>query len=77
MNRDRLNRRELFGWLARGAAAAALAALGAAVGLRGLGRSPEDPCLQSGLCPGCDRAEDCGLPQALSFRQVRMEGPQR
>jgi len=63
-----LTRREWFGWLARGAAAGALAAVGAALGLRNLGRAKEEPCIRTGLCGGCERAEDCGLPQALLFR---------
>jgi hypothetical protein len=47
------------------------------LGLRNLGRAKEDPCLHSGVCCSCGRAEDCGLPQAMMFRDAREEGRDR
>jgi hypothetical protein len=73
----RATRREFFAWLARGGAAAALAAVGAVLGLRNLGRATEDPCARMDVCRSCDRADDCGLPQALLFRDAREEGRDR
>ena len=33
-------------------------------------RLPGQTCVSDGLCRGCAVADDCGLPQALSFRQA-------
>jgi hypothetical protein len=31
---------------------------------------PGQTCVSNGLCSGCAVAVDCGLPQALSFKQA-------
>lgn len=45
----------------------ALAALGAARGRRLAGQK----CVNRGLCGGCVVFENCGLPQALSAKQLK------
>ena len=75
-NASDTSRRGFFVAIARVAAAVALAAVGAALAIgrggEGTGeRTKEDACLRMGVCRGCGRAEDCGLPQALSLREER------
>jgi hypothetical protein len=72
-----VNRREFFRSAARAGAGAALGGLGVllAFSRRG-GRSGanEDPCHREGICRGCGRAEECGLPQAISLREAMKGG---
>jgi len=71
---EALARRGFFRAIARAAAGGALAGLGVVLAFSGRGPAKEDPCLRMGVCRGCDRAEDCGLPQALSIRQALADG---
>ena len=65
------SRRGFLVAVARGAAGAALAGLGVALALgRGGERGREEACLRRGVCRGCSRADDCGLPQAISLREA-------
>jgi hypothetical protein len=70
---DTLGRRDFFRAIARAAAGAGLAGLGAVLAFSGRGRAAEDPCLRMGICRGCDRVDDCGLPQAISLREAQVE----
>ena len=69
-----VGRRGFFLAAARGAAAAALAVLGAYLAVLGRGRPAEEACQRMGVCRGCGRVEDCALPQALSLREVANGG---
>jgi hypothetical protein len=69
-----VGRRRFFVAAARGVAAAGLAGLGVFLALSGRDRPTEDACLRMGVCRGCVRAEDCGLPQALSMRHEAAKG---
>jgi hypothetical protein len=31
---------------------------------------PGQTCINEGICRGCGSVADCGLPQALSFKQI-------
>ena len=65
------SRRGFLVAVARGAAGAALAGLGVVLALgRGGQQNKEEACLRQGVCRGCSRADDCGLPQALSLREA-------
>lgn len=69
----RHSRRELFRAAGRGAALAALAAVGGVLTARGRSRLSGQECVNAGICRGCPAIGDCGLPQALSARQARVE----
>ena len=69
----RHSRRELFRAAGRGAALAALAAVGGALTARGRSRLPGQECVNGGICRGCPAFGGCGLPQALSARQAGVE----
>ena len=62
------SRRDFFRRSLRRTALSAVGVLGASLGYRRL-RDPER-CLNQGLCRGCEAFAGCGLPQALSARQV-------
>jgi hypothetical protein len=64
------NRREFLRSGARYALLAGLAAVSAALVKRRGASLPGQTCLNQGICRGCGAFEDCGLPQALSAKQV-------
>jgi len=64
------NRREFLRGGARYALLWALAAISGALVKRRVGSLPGQTCLNQGICRGCGAVGDCGLPQALSFKQV-------
>ena len=71
---DRLKtRRELFGWVVRGGAVAALAALSARMAGAFSGGAAAS-CGRQAVCRGCELAQDCVLPQAMSYREVQADG---
>lgn len=49
-------------WLLAGGGTATVVALNA---------KPGEACTHMGVCDGCGRVSDCGLPQALSYRDHR------
>jgi len=64
------SRRELFAAVLRYATLGALGAIGAAVFVRRRRLVREGKCINSGICRGCEIFEKCGLPQALSAKQI-------
>jgi hypothetical protein len=71
-----IDRREFLKTIGRFGALGALSLLGIKA-LSGLfsgsagdgGRIPNQSCRSDGICPRCPVSADCGLPQALSFKQ--------
>jgi len=47
-----------------------LAAVGGKLAGRQAGRPAGQVCVSAGICRGCAVFEDCGLPRALSVKQV-------
>jgi hypothetical protein len=64
------NRREFLRGGARYALLAGLAAVSAVLVKRRAASLPGQTCINQGICRGCGAFEDCGLPQALSAKQV-------
>lgn len=64
------SRRQLLAGALRYATLGVLGAVGVSVVAkrRRLGR--EDKCINRGVCRGCEVFEKCGLPQALSAKEV-------
>jgi len=60
-----ITRREFFRSLLRG-----LLVGGAVAGVVGLAAKRSETCTGGGICRGCGAFEDCGLPQALSAKEV-------
>ena len=58
-------RRETLRWAARAAVAAALGALGVALGLRRGGARDEGYCDRAGRCGGCPVTDDCEIHRAI------------
>jgi hypothetical protein len=69
----RHSRRELLRAAGRGAALAAVAAVGGLLTARGRSRLPGQECTNAGICRGCPTIGGCGLPQALSAKQAGVE----
>lgn len=68
--KESANRREFLRGGFRYALLAGLAAVSAVL-VKQRGTSlPGQTCINQGICPGCGAFEDCGLPQALSAKQV-------
>jgi len=65
-----IRRRTFFRKLAAGVALSALGALTAVLASRRTPRTAGEICTNRGLCRGCPAFTGCGLPQALSARQV-------
>jgi len=65
-----LGRRDFLRGSIRYGLLTALAAVGAAATRNRGGQLPGQTCANDGICSPCPNAADCGLPQALSFRQV-------
>ena len=63
-------RREFLHGGARYAALAGITAVVAAIAGRRDDTLPGQTCVSNGLCRGCAVVVDCGLPQALSFKQA-------
>jgi hypothetical protein len=61
-------RREFLRGGVRYALAAGLGAVAAAVAGKPAGRLSGQVCVNEGLCRNCGIVDDCGLPQALSFK---------
>jgi len=66
----RTDRREFFRGMLRGIALGGMALGAGALVLRGRGAEPDHTCVNRGVCRGCPRLPGCGLPQALSAREV-------
>jgi hypothetical protein len=64
------NRREFLRGGFRCALLAGLAAMSAVVARKPGATLPGQTCINQGICRGCGAFEDCGLPQALSAKQV-------
>jgi hypothetical protein len=64
------NRREFLRGGIRYALLAGIGAVTAAVAGKQNGRLSGQNCVNEGICRGCGVVDDCGLPQALSFRQA-------
>jgi hypothetical protein len=64
------SRREFLRGSVRYALLAGVGAVTASVAGRPDGRLTGQACVNEGICRGCAAFSDCGLPQALSFRQV-------
>jgi len=63
-------RRELFAAVLRYATLGALGAVGGSVLAKRRRLVREGKCINCGICRGCEVFERCGLPQALSAKQV-------
>jgi hypothetical protein len=68
------NRREFLRGGVRGALLTALAAVSAVLAKRNGGRLSGQTCVNQGICAGCAVFADCGLPAALSRKQVLSRG---
>jgi hypothetical protein len=64
------SRREFFRAAARYTFIGLLSAAGALAARKPGGQR----CVNRGICSGCGRFADCGLPQALSARQAKSKG---
>ena len=64
------NRREFLRGGARYALLAGLAAVSAVLVKRSGASLSGQTCINQGICRGCGAVGDCGLPQALSFKQA-------
>jgi hypothetical protein len=67
---DQEGRRGFFGSLWRVAALIGLGAVGGTLFARARQGLKDQTCTFESGCGGCDRLADCGLPQAMSARQV-------
>lgn len=65
-----LGRRELFAAVLRYVTLGALGAVGGSVLAKRRRFVREGKCINRGICRGCEVFERCGLPQALSAKQV-------
>lgn len=54
-----------------------LAAVGGRLVARQAVRPTGQVCISAGICRGCEAFEDCGLPQALSAKEVLGHSPSR
>jgi len=65
------NRREFLRGGARYALLAGLAAVSGTLVAKRRGEGlPSQACINQGICRGCGAVAECGLPQALSFKQA-------
>ena len=65
-----VSRRELLGGVLRYATLGVLGAAGGSVFARRRRLLKEGKCISRGICSGCKVFKTCGLPQALSAKQV-------
>ena len=74
-SQETANRREFLRGGARCALLAGLAAVSALlIRKRGAGL-PGQTCINEGICRACAAVGDCGLPQALSFKEATQKRP--
>ena len=73
-SKESANRREFLRGGARYALPAGLAAVSAVLVKRRGATLPGQTCINQGICRGCGAVGDCGLPQALSFKQATQTG---
>jgi hypothetical protein len=73
-DQGRANRREFFRGGARYALLTALGAVSAILFKRSGGKLTGQTCLNQGICSKCTVFTGCGLPQALSAKQVKRGG---
>ncbi len=73
-SKESANRREFLRGGARYALLAGLAAVSAVLVKRRGATLPGQTCINQGICRGCGAVGDCGLPQALSFKQATQTG---
>jgi len=64
------SRRELFAAILRYATLGALGAIGGGVFAKRRRLVQEGICINHGICRGCEIFEQCGLPLALSVKQL-------
>ena len=64
------SRRQLLAGVLRYATLGLLGAVGGSVVARRRRLVREGKCINSGICRGCEVFERCGLPQALSAKEV-------
>lgn len=69
--KSRANRREFLRGGARYALLTTLAAVSATLFKRSGGKVTGQTCINQGICSGCTAYAGCGLPQALSRKQVQ------
>jgi len=70
MTDKEIHRRDFFSMLLHKAALAALAILGAVLVCKKRDPALRQVCENQGICRGCSRFVDCGLPQALSAKEI-------
>jgi hypothetical protein len=68
--RQKQNRRHLLTGVLRYAALGLLGAAGGSVVAKSRRLVREGKCVNGGICRGCGDFENCGLPQALSAKDV-------
>ena len=66
-----IDRREFLRGGARFVLTAAMAAFTVRTVVRGGVRLSGQTCIGEGICPRCRNSSECGLPQALSFREAK------
>lgn len=64
------DRREFLRTIGRYAAVAAVGTTSAFLLIRKARGNEENKCTSRGICDGCKSFTDCGLPQALSAKQM-------
>ena len=64
------SRREFLRGGARYTLMAGVAAIAAVLARKPRTTLPGQTCVNNSICRGCTVVHDCGLPQALSFKQV-------
>ncbi|MHC4184568.1 MAG: hypothetical protein ACYSR4_01370 [Planctomycetota bacterium] len=72
---DRSSRRELLAGVLRYATLGVLGAAGASASLKRRRLVREGTCVNRGICRGCAVLDRCGLPQALSAKEVLASMP--
>ena len=71
LDQGRANRREFFRGGVRYALLTALGAVSAVLFHRSGGKLTGQTCINQGICNKCTAYADCGLPQALSRKQIQ------
>ena len=69
--KNRANRREFLRGGARYALLTTLAGVSATLLKRSGGKISGQTCINQGICSGCNAYAGCGLPQALSRKQIQ------